>query len=90
MQARLTALPDQMEFNIACNLLDCARSFKTTIAQQVMEDIHIGLAHLGEVDQVEQCHYMAGPNYDEAMVMYCITGDTDWLPDARDDHHYDW
>ena len=88
-QHELVALPDQMEYNITRNWFDFADLQSESIAQAVMEEIEMHLAVYGECDPPDQANYMSGPNYDHSLVMWCITGDSDWLPDHRDDNHYD-
>ena len=86
---RLTSLADQMEANIMHNLVEYRSYSGESIAQQVSNDIDMFLAMAGEADPICEEHYFAGPNYNKALVMYCATGDHGWLPEARDDHHYD-
>lgn len=84
---RLTTLADRMEANSAFNRMDWKRVAGESIVAQVKHDIDFSLHYTGEVDSPQEENYLAGPNFNRPLVMYCITGDHDWLPDDRVDPH---
>lgn len=85
---RLTELAERMDANASDNRIQWGLQHGTgSVVKEVMEDIELHLAVFGECDPPEQEHYLAGPNFDRGLVMYCITGDDNWLPDHRCDPH---
>lgn len=89
---RLTQLADRLDASRSDCLITWVHTVmkgQTSVAKEVMEDIDLQLEAYGEADPPGQAHYLAGYNFDRNLVMYHITGDSDWLPDhfERPDPH---